>query len=36
MLENNYDVNGLWKGNIACLWLLLNNFVLTIAGRLRF
>jgi hypothetical protein len=34
MLENNYDVNSLWKGNIACLWVLLNNFVSTIAGRL--
>jgi hypothetical protein len=31
--ENNYDVNILWKGNIACLWVLENDFVLTIAGN---
>jgi hypothetical protein len=29
--ENIYDVNVLWKENIACLWVLENNFVLTIA-----
>jgi hypothetical protein len=28
--ENNYDVNILWKGNIACLWVLKNNFILMI------
>jgi Leu/Phe-tRNA-protein transferase len=26
--ETNYDVNVLWKENIACLWVLENNFVL--------
>jgi hypothetical protein len=25
--ENNYDVNVLWKRNIACLWVLENDFV---------
>jgi hypothetical protein len=34
--ENNYDVNVLWKGNIACLWVLKNNFVLMIAGYSNF
>jgi hypothetical protein len=32
MLENNYDVNVLWKVNIASLWVLLNNFVSMIMG----
>jgi hypothetical protein len=32
MLENNYDVNVLWKVNIASLWVLLNNFVSMITG----
>jgi hypothetical protein len=31
--ENNYDVNVLWKGNIAYMWILENNFVLTIADN---
>jgi hypothetical protein len=31
--ENNYDVNILWKGNIACLWILGNDHVSTIAGN---
>jgi hypothetical protein len=30
--ENNYCVNVLWKENVAYLWVLENNFVLTIAG----
>jgi hypothetical protein len=30
--ENNYCVNVLWKENVACLWVLENNFVLTIVG----
>jgi hypothetical protein len=30
--ENNHDVNILWKGNIACVWILENDIVLTIAG----
>jgi hypothetical protein len=30
--ENNHDVNVLWKGNIACVWILKNDIVLTIAG----
>jgi hypothetical protein len=30
--ENNYYVNVLWKENIACLWVLENDFVLTIEG----
>jgi hypothetical protein len=30
--ENNYDVNVLWEGNIACMWVLENDFVLTIEG----
>jgi hypothetical protein len=30
--ENNYNMNVLWIGNIACLWVLENNFVSTIAG----
>jgi hypothetical protein len=30
--EKNYDVNVLWKGYIACLWVLENDFVLMIAG----
>jgi hypothetical protein len=34
--ENNYDVNVLWKGNIACLWVLENDFVSTIAGESNF
>jgi hypothetical protein len=29
--ENNYDVNVLWKGNIACPEVLKNDFVSTIA-----
>jgi hypothetical protein len=28
--ENNYDMNILWKRNIACMWVLENNFVSTI------
>jgi hypothetical protein len=30
--ENNYDTNVLQKGNITFLWVLENDFVLTIAG----
>jgi hypothetical protein len=30
--ENNYDVNVLWEGNIACMWVLENNFSLMIKG----
>jgi hypothetical protein len=30
--ENNYDVNVLWKGNIVCIWILENDFILTMAG----
>jgi hypothetical protein len=30
--ENNYDVNVLWKINIACLLVLENDFVSTIGG----
>jgi hypothetical protein len=29
--ENNYDMNVLWKGNIACPEVLKNDFVSTIA-----
>jgi hypothetical protein len=29
--ENHYDMNVLWKGNIACLGALENDFVSTIA-----
>jgi hypothetical protein len=36
MLENNYDVNVLWKVNIASLWVLLNNFVSMITGDSNF
>jgi hypothetical protein len=32
MLKNNYDMNVLWKENIASLWILLNDFVSTIVG----
>jgi hypothetical protein len=32
MLKNNYDVNILWKRNIASLWVQLNDFVSMIAG----
>jgi hypothetical protein len=28
--ENNYDMNVLWKENIACLWVLENDFVVMI------
>jgi hypothetical protein len=27
-----HEVNVLWKGNIAYLWVLENNFISTIAG----
>jgi hypothetical protein len=30
--ENNYDVNVLWKENIACLWVLDTDFVLMITN----
>jgi hypothetical protein len=30
--ENNYDVNVLWKENIACLRVLKNDLVSTILG----
>jgi hypothetical protein len=36
MLKNNYDVNVSWKGNIASLWVPLNDFVSTIAGDSNF
>jgi hypothetical protein len=36
MLKNNYDVNIFWKGNIASLWVLLNDFVSTIANDSNF
>jgi hypothetical protein len=36
MKENNYDVNALCKGNIACLWVLENDFVSTIVGDSNF
>jgi hypothetical protein len=36
ILENNYDVNILLKGNISCLWVLLNDFVSMIVGQLQF
>jgi hypothetical protein len=36
MLENNYDVNVLWKVNIASLWVLLNNFLSMITGDSNF
>jgi hypothetical protein len=36
MLENNYDVNVLWKVNIASLWVLLNDFVSMITGDSNF
>jgi hypothetical protein len=29
--ENNYDMNVLWKGNIACMWVLDTDFVSMIA-----
>jgi hypothetical protein len=29
--ENHYDVNVLWKENIACMWVLENDLVWTIA-----
>jgi hypothetical protein len=32
MLKNNYDMNVLWKENIASLRILLNDFVSTIVG----
>jgi hypothetical protein len=28
--DNNYDVNVLWKGNIAYLWVLDTDFILKI------
>jgi hypothetical protein len=34
--ENNYDVEVLWKENIACVWVLENDFVSTIAGDYNF
>jgi hypothetical protein len=34
--ENNYDVNVLFKGNIACLWVLKNDFISMIAGNSNF
>jgi hypothetical protein len=34
--ENNYDVNVLFKRNIACLWVLKNDFVSMIAGDSNF
>jgi hypothetical protein len=34
--KNNYDVNVLWKGNIAHLWVLENNFSSMIANDFNF
>jgi hypothetical protein len=34
--ENKYDVNVLWKENIAYLWVWENNFVSTIADNYDF
>jgi hypothetical protein len=34
--ENNYDVNVLWKGNIACLWVVENDIFSTIEGDSNF
>jgi hypothetical protein len=36
MKENNYDVNALCKGNIACLWVLENDFVSMTTGDSNF
>jgi hypothetical protein len=34
--QNNYDVNVLWKGNIARLWMLENDIILMIMGDYDF
>jgi hypothetical protein len=34
--ENNYNVNVLWKGNIAYLWVLDTDFVSMIVGDSNF
>ncbi len=34
--ENNYNVNVLWKGNIACLWVVENDIFSTIEGDSNF
>jgi hypothetical protein len=34
--ENNYDMNVLWKGNIVCMLVLENDFVLTIEDNSDF
>jgi hypothetical protein len=34
--ENNYGVNVLWKGNIACLWVLENALISMIPGDSNF
>jgi hypothetical protein len=34
--ENNYDIVVLWKGNIACQWVLKKDIVSTIEGDSEF
>jgi hypothetical protein len=32
IIDNNYDMNVLRIGNITCMWVLENDFILMIAG----